>query len=264
MTSLPHVSRETASGAGGTLPANVQRRIRDLVAEYGRQAEVEGREVEGRLGALLEHLAAAGGRAPTTVTAPAAAVDVHVADALAALALDPVREARCIADIGAGAGVPGLVLAAALEGAGAQVRLLDSQQAKCSFVAAAITRMGLRNARVVWSRVESWTEGAGAHDLVTARALAAQPVVLEYAAPLLGVGGRLVDWRGARRPEEEEAAARAAPELGMRPVEVRRVLPFAAAEDRHLHVFEKVAATPAGFPRRPGAALKNPLGAART
>ena len=55
-------------------------------------------------------------------------------------------------------------------------------------------------------RAEEWAEGLGAHDLVVARAVGPQPVVLEYAAPLLRLGGALVDWRGRRDPEEERQA----------------------------------------------------------
>jgi 16S rRNA (guanine527-N7)-methyltransferase len=113
---------------------------------------------------------------------------------------------------------------------------------------------------VVHARAEAWPAGAEAHDLVTARALAALPVVVEYAAPLLAEGGALVAWRGRRDPDAEAAATRAAAEVGLEPVEVRRVEPYSAARDRHLHVFRKTAPTPPRFPRRPGMARKRPLG----
>ncbi len=60
--------------------------------------------------------------------------------------------------------------------------------------------------------------------------------------------------------EEEAQAARAADELGLRLLEIRHIEPFAGARDHHLHVFEKVAATPPRFPRRAGIARKRPLG----
>ncbi len=98
------------------------------------------------------------------------------------------------------------------------------------------------------------------NDAVVARALAAQPVVLEYAAPLLRLGGTLVDWRGAREPEEERAALAAAAELGLRRAEVLQVEPFAGARNHHLHLYLKVRDTPERFPRRAGMARKRPLG----
>jgi 16S rRNA (guanine527-N7)-methyltransferase len=138
--------------------------------------------------------------------------------------------------------------------------MVESQQRKCAFIEAAIARMGLANARVLNTRAELWGEGLEANELVTARALGPQPVVLEYAAPLLALGGHLVDWRGRRDPDEEAAAALAASELGLGPARVVAVQPFPAAEHRHLHVFQKLAPTPERFPRRPGLARKRPLG----
>jgi 16S rRNA (guanine527-N7)-methyltransferase len=119
---------------------------------------------------------------------------------------------------------------------------------------------GVENAHVICTRAEGWEEGRSRNDVVVARALAPQTVVLEYAAPLLRLGGSLVDWRGRRARPEEDAAARAAAELGLRRLEIRRVQPFAGARDHHLHLFAKVDETPARFPRRAGMARKRPLG----
>jgi len=95
---------------------------------------------------------------------------------------------------------------------------------------------------------------------VLARALGPQPVVLEYAAPLLALGGSLVDWRGRRDRAQEEAGAAAAEELALARVEIRRVEPFEGVTDHHLHLFVKVGSTPERFPRRAGVARKRPLG----
>jgi len=195
--------------------------------------------------------------APTAVRAPERAVDVHLADSLTALALEEVQGAEAIADIGAGAGFPGLVLAIALPGS---VALVESNHRKCDFIQTVIDRLALANARPVCARVEEWGEGGGANDLVVARAVASQPVVLEYAAPLLRLGGHLLDWRGARSNAEEEAALRAAEELGLERTRVERVQPFLAARDHHLHLFAKTTPTPERYPRRAGIARKRPLG----
>jgi 16S rRNA (guanine527-N7)-methyltransferase len=84
-------------------------------------------------------------------------------------------------------------------------------------------------------------------------------VVVEYAAPLLGLGGSLVVWRGRRDADAEELAERAGEVVGLQTVEIARVTPFPAASERHLHLMSKVRDTPSGFPRRPGMALKRPL-----
>jgi 16S rRNA (guanine527-N7)-methyltransferase len=196
--------------------------------------------------------------APTAIRDPRQAARMHVADSLAALELAPVRAAERIADIGSGAGFPGAPLAVALPSA--EVNLLESQRRRCEFLQRVCAAAEIQNAKVIWARAEEWREGASRHDLVVARALAAQPVVLEYAAPLLRLGGSLVDWRGRRSPADEAAALSAAETLGLERVEIRRVVPFQDARDHHLHLFVKVAETPERFPRRAGLARKRPLG----
>jgi 16S rRNA (guanine527-N7)-methyltransferase len=183
---------------------------------------------------------------------------VHVADSLVALELSPVRDARTIVDLGSGAGFPGLPLAVARPDC--EVRLLESQRRKCAYLEDAIAYAGIHNARVVCARAEDWTAGASANDLVTARAVGPQPVVLEYAAPLLRLGGVLVDWRARRVAAEELAAGRAAAVLGLALVGIEKVEPFEGARHRNLHVYTKVGETPATFPRRAGMARKRPLG----
>ena len=91
-----------------------------------------------------------------------------------------------------------------------------------------------------------------AHDLVTARALAALPVILEYAAPLLVDGGHVVCWKGAVGAEESGRGAAAAGILGLESLEPLAVTPYAGARDHTLHAFCKIAPTPDRFPRRPG------------
>jgi 16S rRNA (guanine527-N7)-methyltransferase len=210
-----------------------------------------------QLAALLAELEN-DGRAPTGVREYQRALEAHIADSLVALELDELRGARSLADLGSGAGMPGAALAVAQPRC--EVRLVESQARRCAFLEALIRAANITNATVVCARVEDWAGGLAAHDAVSARALAPQPVVLEYAAPLLRVGGALVDWRGRRERDEERAAGRAAERLGLELAEVRRVVPYPQARDLHLHVFMKVAETPAGFPRRPGMARKRPLG----
>jgi 16S rRNA (guanine527-N7)-methyltransferase len=211
-----------------------------------------------RLGIVLEALVR-DEHAPTALRDVGEAAKNHLADSLVGLDVDLLRDGRVIADLGAGAGFPGLALAVAMPDA--NVRLVESQRRKCEFVRAAASAAGIGNATVVCSRAEEWSAGIGANDAVVARALAPQPVVLEYAAPLLALGGALIDWRGRRNEAEELAATAAASTLGLRLREVRRVRPFAGATDRHLHVFVKERETPSRFPRRAGIARKRPLGA---
>ena len=228
-------------------------RLRAVAADHGlEQPAVERIARLVRLIAEDEH-------APTAVRDPDGAVDVHIADSLAALDVEAVRNAGTIADLGSGAGLPGLPLAIALPDA--RVFLVESAQRKCSFLARAREVTGASNATVVCARVEEWEEGRGLCDVVVARALAPLAVIAEYAAPLLALGGSLVAWKGRRDAEEEHQGAAAAEELGLRVEEVRPVRPYPASRDRHLHVLVKERRTPERFPRAPGRARKRPLGA---
>jgi len=227
------------------------------LARLAARWELDSAQVE-RLAAVLA-LIDGDSTAPTTVRG-AEAVDVHVGDSLSALALDCVRNARRIADLGSGAGFPGAVLAIALEDA--HVALVESASRKCAFLERLCVEAGIANADVVHARAEQWPSGALAHDLVVARALAPLAVLCEYAAPLLALDGWLVAWKGAVGEEEARAGARAAELLGLEPSEAVRTAPYAASVAHHLHAFRKVGETPAGFPRRPGVARKRPLGGA--
>jgi 16S rRNA (guanine527-N7)-methyltransferase len=195
--------------------------------------------------------------APSAVREPERAVDVHIADSLAALEVPAVREAAFIADIGAGAGFPGLVLAAALPEA--RVTLVESVVRKTEFIERAAAAAGLANVGVAAVRAEEWPEGLGRCDVVTVRALASLVVVCEYAAPLLRLGGSLVAWGGRRDQEAEEAADRAADQLGLGSGDVVRSEAYPGGDDHHLHVYLKLRDTPSRFPRRPGMARKRPL-----
>jgi 16S rRNA (guanine527-N7)-methyltransferase len=237
------------------LPTSVERRLSELAERYGLSAEA----IAGLGGflALLE----TDPLAPTTIRAPAVAVDQHVADALVAVELGCFEEPVAVADLGAGAGVPGLVLALARPQL--RVTLVESNARKCAFLGRAVAASGAGNVTVVNDRAETWTDGFSIQDVVTARAVAPLPVLAEYAAPLLVLGGQLVAWTGRREVEVEAEAYRAAEILAMSGPMSVDVHPFPGAEHRHLHLMSKLSPTPEAFPRRPGTARKRPLGGAQ-
>jgi len=170
-----------------------------------------------------------------------------------------VDAADTIADIGAGAGFPGLVLAAVLPDA--RVDLIEAAARKCRVIERLAGAARLANARAIAERAESWGAGDGAlaYDVVTARALAPMATLVEYAAPLLRDGGGLIAYKGARDPGEECAGLSAAGAVGLELVAVSSVQPFPQSRVRHLHHFRKARPTPDRFPRRPGMARKRPL-----
>jgi len=203
--------------------------------------------------------------APSSVRTPEDAWRVHVADSLSGLEVDSLRAARAIADVGAGAGFPGLPLAVALPEA--RVDLIEATARKCEFIERAIGAASLANARVVCRRAEEWAEseppagGRGAYDAVTARAVGRLATLAELASPLLAEGGVLVAWKGRRDPDEETEMDRVAGRMAISREEVRWVGPYAGSRNRHIHVLRKTGPTPPELPRRPGMAKKRPLGA---
>lgn len=185
---------------------------------------------------------------------------VHVVDSLTGLEIAELRQAGRIADVGAGAGFPGLVLAAALPDA--QVDLVESVGRKCEFMRQAIATAGIANATVLNTRSEDLasSDGREAYDAVTARAVGRLSTLAELASPLLKPNGVLIAWKGKRDPEEELQLKNAAGSLAMRPEQILDVGNRAGSEHRHLHVIRKIGATPSNLPRNPGVAKKRPKG----
>ncbi len=214
--------------------------------------------MDSALERLVELLSS--GRAPTSVSDPGEARKVHIADSLSGIDPGGLRDARRIADIGSGAGLPGLVLAAEIPAA--RVDLVESVSRKCEFISEAIAELGLKNARAVCERAETLAAGEGreAYDAVTARAVGRLATLAELASPLLSAGGHLVCWKGRRDAEEEAEMERAADRLAIEPVEIVAVGPYAGSRHRHIHLLRKNGPTPDGLPRRPGMAKKRPFG----
>jgi 16S rRNA (guanine527-N7)-methyltransferase len=210
------------------------------------------------LGRVLELLAEE--RASVSSVVDERAWRVHVADSLTGLEVPELAAAGRIADVGAGAGFPGLALAVALPRA--RVDLVESIGRKCAFMRRAVEEAGIANATVLNTRSEDLavTGGREAYDAVTARAVGRLSTLAELASPLLKPNGVLIAWKGKRDAEEEAQLANAAESLAMRPDQILEVGNRAGSQHRHLHVIRKSAPTPASLPRKPGMAKKRPRG----
>jgi 16S rRNA (guanine527-N7)-methyltransferase len=210
------------------------------------------------LEAVLALLAAE--RASVSSVVDERAWKVHVADSLTGLDVPELRNAEHIADVGAGAGFPGLALAAALPAA--RVDLIESVGRKCDFMRRAVAAAKIPNATVLSTRSEDWasSDGRDAYDVVTARAVGRLSTLAELASPLLKPNGVLIAWKGKRDEDEERQLANAAAELSMHPDSILSVGDRAGSRHRHLHVIRKSAPTPPSLPRRPGMAKKRPKG----
>ncbi len=196
----------------------------------------------------------------SSVTDPERAWRVHVEDSLTGLEVPELAKARRVADIGSGAGFPGLVLAIALPES--QVDLIESIGRKCEFIQRAIDVARIPNATVINARSEELAAGErrDSYDVVTVRAVGRLSTLAELATPLLKENGVLVAWKGKRDLDEEQQLERAADQLGMHPEQILDVGDRAGSKHRHLHIIRKLRATPEGLPRRPGMAKKRPRG----
>ena len=162
------------------------------------------------------------------------------------------------ADMGTGAGFPGIPLGIMT---GASGLLLDSVGKKVSAVNEFIGALGLSNLSAVHIRVEDLDRSLlGSFDFVFARAVAQANVLLEYATPLLGMGGRVVLEKG--RPEEAEivAADSAARLCGLIPVSRETFELPNGLGHREILIYEKHGRSRVKLPRKAGVAKREPLG----
>jgi 16S rRNA (guanine527-N7)-methyltransferase len=229
----------------------------------GTGLEHLGPVARAALEAIVEQLAS-DRSAPSSVRSREDAWRVHIADSLSGLQVEALRDAKSIADVGAGAGFPGLPLAAALPGA--RFDLIEATARKCEFIERAIAAARLSNARVVCCRAEEWAGneppagGRAAYDAVTARAVGCLATLAELASPLLADRGVLVAWKGRRDPDEEAEMDRVGERVAMAVEDLRWVGPYAGSRNRHIYVLRKAGPTPRELPRRPGMAKKRPYG----
>ncbi len=135
----------------------------------------------------------------TAISAPAAMVTHHLLDSLA---VHPDLSGTRIADVGTGAGFPGLPLA--LCNPQRHFTLIDSTAKKVRFVAHAAELLSLTNVTAVHARVESMKVEAP-FDTVLARAFAPIPRLLEKVTPICGPHTQVLAMKG-KWPEEELAA----------------------------------------------------------
>src|SRR5688500_1016494 len=196
----------------------------------------------------------------TRIVEPLDVARLHLLDSLSALPLlDGLGPARA-ADLGSGGGVPGIVLALARpEVAWA---LVDSVHRKADALREFVRALGLDNVTVIAERAEILgrdPEHRERYDVVTARACAALPVLVELALPLLRVGGALLGWKGSLFGDELRAGEAAATLLGGGAPE-ERATGLAALGDHRFVLVRKVEPSPARYPRRAGEPARKPLG----
>ena len=132
----------------------------------------------------------------TAIRDPREMVAKHLLDSLA---MHPFVDSGTLADLGTGAGLPGIPLALAKPAL--QVTLVESNGKKARFMREAVRQLGLGNARVVEARIEAF-DAPGQFDAITARALATLPLILGLGGHLLKPGGKLLAMKGAYPADE--------------------------------------------------------------
>jgi 16S rRNA (guanine527-N7)-methyltransferase len=200
----------------------------------------------------------------TAITAPA---DVRVRHFLDSLSLAPwlhtdgaVPAGLRVADVGTGAGFPGLPLKIAYPQIA--LTLIEATGKKTRFLEHTVGLLGLAGVHVVHARAEEaghMPALRAAFDVVTARAVARLPVLLEYLLPLARVGGLCIALKGHTAFAEAESSTRALHMLGGEQVAIDPVALPGVEEPHYLVVVRKTAPTPPLYPRTPGTPSQKPL-----
>ena len=165
-----------------------------------------------------------------------------------------------LADVGSGAGFPGLALKIMLPEA--EVTLIEATQKKVRFLEHMIQTLGFDQIEVLPQRAEDVGQSAvhrEHYDVVLARAVAHLAVLAEYCLPLCRPGGRMIAPKGEDAESEAEESAQAIALLGGRLVGIKPVQIADIHSDRYLVVIDKDTRTPAAYPRRAGIPSKRPL-----
>jgi len=165
-----------------------------------------------------------------------------------------------LVDVGTGAGFPGLALKILYPSM--KVTLVESVGKKAMFCQHIVSVLGLEDVDIVHTRAEDLGQDPKhreKYDWAVARAVAQLPILSEYLIPLTKLGGHMLAQKGESGPAEAQSAEKAMKVLGGKLEQLIPVNLPGVVDDRYLIVVEKVAATPAAYPRKPGIPTKQPL-----
>lgn len=185
--------------------------------------------------------------------------DKHIPDALAVLDCWGEDGVETVADIGTGGGIPGLVLAAVRPTM--QFTLMDATAKKLEAIEEMAEELALKNVHTLVGRFEELAHDKNYRerfDAITARAVADLPVLLEYAAGFLKMGGSFFAWKQADYVSELESSETAQSLLGLEFTGAYEyTLP--TGEARSILAFKKIKPLINAYPRRNGMPKNKPL-----
>jgi 16S rRNA (guanine527-N7)-methyltransferase len=184
------------------------------------------------------------------------AVALHVLDSATAYwAVDAAPEGPMV-DLGSGAGFPGIPLAVLTR---RHTSLVESVRKKAAFLERVVADLCLDVVVHPVRAEELALSSRDEYSVATARALSALPSLVELAAPLLAVGGRLICMKAAPNSDELSSGRKAARLCGL--VELEQVAVAIPGNDsrRSLIIYEKAGPSATRLPRRAGMAQRQPL-----
>jgi 16S rRNA (guanine527-N7)-methyltransferase len=196
----------------------------------------------------------------TSITEPDMFIAKHFADSVLCADWPEMTAARKVADIGAGAGFPGIPLAILLPDH--EFTLIDSLGKRVRVLEEIVARLGLCNVTPLCGRAEDLARAPslrGAFDLCVARAVARLSVLAEYCLPFLAIGGFMFAYKGEDVADEVAASEQAFSLLGGEVREIRNASLEACGLRHKIVIAEKTRETPPGYPRRAGKPEQRPL-----
>ncbi|WP_299448511.1 16S rRNA (guanine(527)-N(7))-methyltransferase RsmG [uncultured Phascolarctobacterium sp.] len=195
----------------------------------------------------------------TAITEPEDVAVKHMIDSL--LAYDKEMAGKILADIGTGAGFPGVPLK--IYCPELKVVLIDSLGKRLNFLQQVIDALALKDIRCEHSRAEDAgrnKQHREKYDFVTARAVARLSVLSEYCLPLVKRGGQFIALKGSKYAEEITEGTEAVKILGGKIVSAEPVKLPGLDDGRAIIKINKIKTTPAQYPRKAGTPEKQPLG----
>ncbi len=228
----------------------------EIIAEGLRSMGLEPSRAKamGEYGRLLLEA-----NAVTNLTAIRSAEDaarLHFLDSAAILPLADFG-GKAVADVGSGAGFPGVPLR--ILQPDIHLTVIDSVGKKMDFVRSACAALGMEDVTCLWGRAEEMPRLRERFDIVTSRAVAELDILAELCLPLVGEGGLFIAMKGPSCEEEVSRADFAIRTLGGRVREIRRYA-IPGTDVTHAAVLvEKIKPTPAQYPRRYAQIKKKPL-----
>ena len=189
----------------------------------------------------------------TAITEMEDVVTKHFADSLLPLQAGIIPENAHCADIGTGAGFPGVPLA--ILRPDIKMTLIDSLKKRLTFLDEVTSMTGLPNCETVHSRAEDHAKSGNRekYDIVLSRAVSRMATLTELCLPLVKVGGKMVALKSRSAKEELDEAQKVIELLG------GKAEPIYGTEERNLVIITKVSPTPPIYPRKAGTPEKFPI-----